>query len=207
MPAAYFGRRNRVPAAKFDASQREAFEKHSTRCLDGAEFYRLHQERGNQWGPCFQGVSRVWQGCGEALSEVTVPLWYSGRAFRYFFHPAFSDSLGQILTATIPLENTEAAGRRHLSVPGSRKSACIGGRRADISTPTHNCAAMKPLPIILWSATSRYSISPETSITETLGARLCYLDSAQKHDVLESVEDWLYEPRWEIKEAAGRIEP
>ncbi len=44
-------------------------------------------------------------------------------------------------------------------------------------------------------------------ITETIGARLWYLDSAQKLDVLESVEDWLYEPQWMIKDTSRRNEP
>jgi len=98
-----------VPMAKFDASQRTAFEKRCTHSLDGAGFYRLHKERGNEWGPCFQGVSRAWQDQREALSEVMVPLGIQGELSLYVFHPAFSDSLGQILTATIPLEKTDGS--------------------------------------------------------------------------------------------------
>ena len=84
---------------------------------------------------------------------------------------------------------------------------CIGGRRANISTLTHNCASMKPLPTILWSVISRCSTSPGNLIAEILGVRLWYLDSAQKQDVLESVEDWLYEPRWLIKETTDESSP
>ena len=51
-----------TPKEKFDVSLREAFEKHSAR-FDGADFYRLHQERGNQWGPVLPrrqpGVARL----------------------------------------------------------------------------------------------------------------------------------------------------
>ncbi len=44
-------------------------------------------------------------------------------------------------------------------------------------------------------------------ITETIGARLSYLDADQTRDALESVEDRFYEPRWEIKEAVGELSP
>ena len=44
-------------------------------------------------------------------------------------------------------------------------------------------------------------------VIESVGSRLCYLDSAQKHNVLESVDEWLYEPQWKIKEAAPELSP
>jgi acyl transferase domain-containing protein len=41
--------------------------------VSGEEFYRLLRERGNDWGPLFQGLRRVFRGAGEAWSEVTAP--------------------------------------------------------------------------------------------------------------------------------------
>ena len=196
-----------VPMEKFDASQRDAFEKRSARCLDGAEFYRLHKERGNQWGPCFQGVNREWQDQGEGLSEVTVPLGIQGELSRYVFHPAFSDSLGQILTATIPLEKTDGSlGGAFVGVgfeevrmyrrPEGRHFYAYAQLRSDEAAPENT----------LVGDIKAFDVSGNL-IAEILGARLWYLDSAQKHQVLESVEDWLYEPTWEIKEAAGEFTP
>ena len=196
-----------VPMTKFDASERDAFEKRSARCLDGAEFYRLHKDRGNEWGPCFQGVSRAWQDQGEALSEVIVPLGIQGELSLYVFHPAFTDILGQILTATIPIEKTDGslggafvgAGIEEVRVyrrPEGRHFYAYAQLRSDEAGPENT----------LVGDIKAFDVSGNL-IAEILRARLLYLDSAQKHEVLESVEDWLYEPKWEIKEAAGEFSP
>jgi acyl transferase domain-containing protein len=194
-----------VPATKLDPSQRDAFEKRSTRFIDGSEFYRLHTERGNQWGACFQGVKRVWQGKGEALSEVIVGVGLQRELSHYVFHPAFSDSLGHILTATIPLEKSD----------GSLGGAFVGMgieevrvyRRPEGShfyayaQARNNRAA---LDHTLVGDVRVFDVAGNL-VSETLGARLWYLDSAQKQDVLESVEDWFYEPRWLIQETADEL--
>ena len=39
------------------------------RGLTGGEFYALLAKKGNQWGPCFQGMEHVWVGDGEAVAR------------------------------------------------------------------------------------------------------------------------------------------
>ena len=185
-----------MPVETFDASQRHAFEKRFTRCLDGLEFYQLHKKRGNEWGPCFQGVSRAWPGRGEALSEVTVPLGIQGELSRYFFHPAFSDSLGHVLTATIPLESSDGrlggafvgAGIEELRVyrrPEGTHFYAYAKLRSNEAAPGNTLVG--DVKVFDFAG---------NLITEIIGARLWNLDSGQKHDVIESIEDWLYEPQW-----------
>jgi acyl transferase domain-containing protein len=184
----------------FDASERDDFKKHSTRCLDGVEFYRLHKERGNQWGPSLQGVIRVWQGLGEALSEVTFPAGIETDISHYLFHPALSDATGHVLTATIPLEKSDA--RRG----GAFVGAGIGEVRVHRRPEGKHFYAYAQLRSTeagpdntLLGDVKVFDVAGNL-ITETIGARLWYLDSAQKQDVLEPVEDWLYEPRWLVKD-------
>ena len=43
--------------------------------------------------------------------------------------------------------------------------------------------------------------------TQGAGHPLPRIDSSQKHALLESVEDWFYEPKWEIKETTGEFSP
>jgi acyl transferase domain-containing protein len=196
-----------VPATTLDVSELDAFKKRSSRKLEGAEFYRLHEERGNQWGPCFRGISRVWQGQGEALSEVTVPLCIHNELSRYVSHPAFSDSLGQILTATIPLEKKDgnlggifvSAGFEEVRVyrrPEGRHFYSFAQLRSDQAAPDNT----------LVGDIRAFDVSGNL-IVEILGARLSYLDSAQKHLVPESVEHWFYEPQWLVKETVGELSP
>lgn len=176
-----------MSVAKFDASQRDAFEKSSIRFLDGPEFYRLHKARGNRWGPCFQGVSRVWQGTGEALSEVTVPVGIEGELSHYLFHPALFDSSAHILTATIPLEKSDdslggafvGAGIEEVRVyrrPEGRQFYAYAQKRSHEASP--DSTFVGDIKVFDFSG---------NLFTEILGARLRYLDSSQRHDVLESV--------------------
>jgi myxalamid-type polyketide synthase MxaC len=196
-----------VPMAKFDASQRDAFERSSTRCLDGAEFYRLHKERGNQWGPGFQGVSQAWQGNGEALSEVTVAADIQHELSHYVFHPAFSDSLGQILTATIPLEKSDGALGGAFVGTGIEEVRVYRrpeGKRFYAYAQLHRDKAAHENTLV---GDVKVFDASGNLIIEILGTCLWYLDPAQKRDLLESVEDWLYEPNWETKEATGEVSP
>jgi acyl transferase domain-containing protein len=196
-----------VPGAKFDATQRDDFEKRSNRFLDGAEFYRLHNERGNQWGRCFQGVTRVWQCQGEALSEVTVTPGIRGELSHYIFHPAFSDSLGHILTATIPVEKSDGhlggafvgAGIEEVRVyrrPEGKHFYARARLRSNQPAPDNTLVG----DVLVYDGSGDL-------ITETRGARLWYLDSTPKTaDVLPTVEDLLYEPKWITQDAAERFD-
>jgi acyl transferase domain-containing protein len=171
-----------MPTAKFDASQREALQKGSIRCLDGTDFYGLHQKRGNHWGPCFRGISRLWQGQGEAFSAVTVPVEIQGELSRYVFHPAFFDSLAHTLMATIPLEKTDvnlggvfvSAGIEEVRVyrrPEGKHFYAYAQLRSEVATPDNTLVG----DIKLFDFSGNL-------LTEILGACLINLDSARKRD-------------------------
>jgi acyl transferase domain-containing protein/acyl carrier protein len=189
-----------------DAANRERFKNRATRYLDGAEFYELHQVRGNQWGPRFQGVRHVWQGQGEALSEITLTPGIQAEVSRYIFHPAFSDSSGHILTATIPLEKSDdglggafvGAGieeaRIYRRPKGTQFYAYAKLRRNDGGSKN-----------TLVGDVQVYDLSGNL-LTETIGARLWYLDSDPKTpDATPSFADWLYEPQWMINDRAEQL--
>lgn len=189
-----------IPDTNLPAAQIRAIEKRSTRVIDGPEFYRLHDERGNQWGPCFRGVNRVWQGDGEALSEVTIPAGIERELSQYVFHPALSDATGHILTATIPLEKSrEALGGAFVGA-GIEESRVY--RRPD-GTQFYAYAKVRrdqaAAENTLVGDVTLFDHSGNL-LTETVGARLWYLNSAQKQKVHETVEDWFYEPQWLLEE-------
>ncbi|HVV72266.1 MAG TPA: KR domain-containing protein, partial [Verrucomicrobiae bacterium] len=164
--------------------------------LDGSEFYRFHHQRGNGWGPAFQGVRSIWRGQGEALSEVEAPAIFRGELNSYQFHPAFSDASGHVLTATVPLEK----------VTGKRDGAFVGAGIEEIRFYRH------PEGDRLWAyARLRQEQSAPENIlvgdvqvydrsgnlvSETLGARLWYLEAAAATESPQAVDSWLYEPGW-----------
>ncbi len=74
---------------------------------DGREFYdRLHG-LGVEFGPCFQGIERLWRRDGEAAGHIRVPAGLATAG--YHLHPALLDSCLQLLGASLP-EGGEAAG-------------------------------------------------------------------------------------------------
>ena len=41
--------------------------------VEGVDFYAALAREGNQWGPAFQGLQRVWRGEGEAVAKIQAP--------------------------------------------------------------------------------------------------------------------------------------
>ena len=193
-----------LPEEKFDIAQREAFEKRSTRFVDGSDLDRLHKAWGGEWGPRFQRTSRAWQGQGEALSEIKIALDLQGPFSRYILTPAFADSLEPILTATIQRESSGesigktlvARGCEELRVYRRPIGECF---YAHTRLRSHDAQQFENNLV----GDVRVFDSSGSLIIETIGVRLGHLDSTQKLDISESVDDWLYEPRWVIKESSN----
>ncbi len=182
--------------AVFDALDLDAVMARCTEELTGADFYRQLSEKGNQWGPNFQGVERLWRGNGEALSLVRVPAALAGDMGRYLFHPAVSDSCGHVLTATISTEKTDR----------SKGGAFVGGGIDESRIYRH------PDTLELWCyARLRPDEGDEnvligdvaafdengTLISETIGARLWYLDHESPAPAAsDNLDNWFYEIQW-----------
>lgn len=169
--------------------------------VSGESFYRQLGEKGNQWGPNFQGIQRIWQGEGEALSLVHVPESLEREVDRYQLHPAVSDSCGHVLTATISMEKAD----------GNKGGAFVGGGIDESRFYDH------PTGKQLWCyARLRADEGDENVligdvavfdengflVTETVGARLWYLDHQNPAPPpLENVDNWFYEIEWQPKES------
>jgi hybrid polyketide synthase/nonribosomal peptide synthetase FtdB len=167
-----------------------------TRCAEtesGAGFYRRMSERGNQWGPAFQGIDSIWRRDGEALALLTAPAALAGEVDRYVVHPALFDAAAQVLAATLP------AG---VAPPGAFVGA--GGERLWIGG--------EPLPARLWSHAVLRSVPGEHDpdvvgdivllddsgrpLVWVLGARLRYLTGPERLAPAESPAEWLYRIEW-----------
>jgi acyl transferase domain-containing protein/acyl carrier protein len=70
--------------------------------------YESLAKRGLQYGPCFQGVKRLWKDDGMALAEINLPQAAARKASRYHIHPALLDSCFQALAATLPMDQTDS---------------------------------------------------------------------------------------------------
>ena len=72
----------------------------ATNMLEGKDFYQALGSRGNQYGPEYRGISRIWLGDGEALGEL--------RGGQHL-HPGLLDSFAQLLSCL-----SDAKGRTYV---------------------------------------------------------------------------------------------
>ena len=68
--------------------------------IDANAFYVRARELGLQYGPCFQGITRIWRHEGEVLGQIRLPDALVGALDDYQFHPALLDAAFQLLMAT-----------------------------------------------------------------------------------------------------------
>ena len=162
--------------------------------IQGSMFYESQKERGNQWGPCFQGIHTLWRGDGEALSQIHISPQLEAVLGDYRFHPAVADFCGHVLAATLPVDDT-----------GHRSGAFVGGGIAEVRVYG------SPVGRRLWSHARlrqdgqtaenvligdvRVWDENENLISETLGAQLWYLDHKQSDSTAE-VRRWMHEIYW-----------
>lgn len=197
-------RRIEAPRATVGLDALEPLRRGANGALAGAKFYALLAQKGNQWGPCFQGMHQVWRGEGEALGCVQVPAPLAGEVGRYRFHPAVSDSCGHALVATVPLEAAE----------GATGGAFVGGGVGEIRF--HR----SPSGQTLWTHARLRARDDDDSnvvigdvwvydetgelVSETLEARLWYLDDKSTGLPAAGMQDhWYYEVRWQSQELTG----
>lgn len=142
--------------------------------VSGQDFYARLNARGNQWGPCFQGIKRIWRGDREALGEVQVPQALESTIGTYQFHPAVFDACGQVLSAIVAFEKPDQEG---VFVGAGINQVRLYGQ---------------PCGLRLWShARVRHSVKQKTNVLEgdvrvmsesgrivleSIGVRLYYLD-------------------------------
>jgi acyl transferase domain-containing protein/acyl carrier protein len=170
--------------------------------VSGEEFYARLAERGNEWGPAFRGVTRLWRGDGEALSEVGVPAGIAAELASYLIHPAVADASGHVLAATIALEKSS----------GEKGGAFVGGGIDRITL--HRRPGAGPL---LAYATRRstpegpsnvlsgdVTLLDDTGVVaELTGARLWYLDDGAASISPGRGDDWLCAVDWRPAPRAG----
>ena len=174
--------------------------------MTNADFYTLFHARGNDWGPMFQGVEHAWLGDQEGWSHVVVPEPLRAEMSRYHFHPAVSDAAGHILAAITDLATPEGSeigafvgeGIERVVIynkpRGTRLLACA--RVTPTSDPT-----LRHGDVRVFDEDGRF-------VSDLRGARLHYLEFAQKEIPTTADDNWFYQLAWrEIPFADEAPEP
>jgi acyl transferase domain-containing protein len=162
--------------------------------LDGAAFYAALSQKGNDWGPAFQGVDRLWLGDGETVGRVRVPVSLVGEAGRYRLHPAVADACAHVLVSLMPTEHTAK----------TKGGAVVGHGVDEVSFHTHGAVGDQ-----LWVHATLRQVRGEMVtgdlaiydaagrvLSEIKGARFQYLDDKAEAASSCAPEDWYHVVRW-----------
>jgi acyl transferase domain-containing protein/acyl carrier protein len=175
-----------------------------TRCteeLGGAAFYHELAGQGNEWGPCFQGLVRLWRAGAEAVSEVRAVPALRQDMGKYRFHPALADACGQLLAAIRPADESSRA--RGAFVGGGIDEVRIHRPLRGERFWSHARAVKAPKggASNVLSGDIRIYDEHEAIVAELLGVRFWYLDSDRAAPP-RIADSWLYELRWERRARA-----
>ena len=162
----------------------------------GSAFYAAMAEKGNAWGPCFQGVDHVWVGDGEAVGLVRVPSSTARDLAKYCLHPAVSDACAHVLVA---LTASMADG----PVVGHGVEKIVFHQTAEIQDGSllwvHAKAQQQSDSLVLRGDLTIYDDAGRV-ISETCGARIYYLDKAADAASLSIPDDWYYTVGWQQRQ-------
>lgn len=166
-----------------------------------ASCYQSFAEQGFEYGPCFQGITRLWKGNGEALAEIRAPEQVAAAIDHYQLHPVILDSCFQVLIAADPpggVGNKEGAGT-YLPV-GIRSIHYYG----HISTEEMWVHAR----LITFNETA---MEGDIKLIDNKGNLLVLIEGFRaqslktaRNVVSKGLDDWLYHLAWQPKGYAGK---
>ncbi len=178
--------------------------------LDAHDFYARLGERGNHWGPAFQGIQRLWIGEGEVLAQIDAPPDVARALARYQLHPALSDACGHAFAALQAFDDASSSPSGAFVGAGAREARVYaqpsGGplwshARLRVAAPHEPDAAATTVPDAEPShvlvADIRILDASGALVAELHGARFWYLDPTSARRSASDGTDWLYALAWE----------
>ncbi|MFL6335826.1 MAG: SDR family NAD(P)-dependent oxidoreductase, partial [Pyrinomonadaceae bacterium] len=189
-------------------SEGDGLEAVRVRCdeeISGADFYRKMNERGNQWGPTFQGIERIWRRDGEALGQLIVPHALRAESASYQMHPAVLDACIQVLGAAIGLEDAHG-NRRGAYLGRAAEQIHIYGPLRGFGLWSHAVVRPEDQRSAVRLGDVRVFDESGRLVIEALGVQVQHLDRDLRAMREDGLDDWLYEIQWQAK-AVSSWEP
>jgi acyl transferase domain-containing protein len=168
-----------------------------TEALSGTECYAQFRPKGFHYGPCFQGITRLWRGAGEALGQIEAPDALNVDEQTYYIHPAILDACFQALIAIDTRAND---------------SDDANGAEVFLPVGIDSIRVYRSPGVRLWSHARIARQQPggfEGDITlldddgnvlvDIHGFRVKALDQSP-NTAVERLDDWLYETQWRPQE-------
>lgn len=164
------------------------------RCLTEVskeDCYSEYNHKGFQYGPCFQGVEKVWIGSGEILGLIALPKLKELEESQYFFHPALLDACFQIMIGEGPSDLLPVGIDRVIIY---RKPGSALYSYAVIKNQTGETISAD---LILFD-------NEGNLIAEVIGFQTQSLHKMNGYQA-DPNDDWFYELKWEPKEYCHNV--
>ncbi|MEA2686588.1 MAG: hypothetical protein QOE93_1783, partial [Actinomycetota bacterium] len=166
--------------------------------VDRDDLYQGFRERGLDYGAAFGGITSAWQGPGEAVGVVTLPDGVAAGADGYLAHPALLDAAFQMMLCAA---DGAGRGRGQLFVPVRIDRVAVWeavGRTCQVHARlvvTDGFDEGEVVgAVILFDEDGRVLLAAD-------GLRCRRLE--ERAGSGETVDDWLYELRWEAVAGGG----
>jgi len=159
--------------------------------IDVAEYYQALQQRGMEYGPCFQGIQALWRGANGGLGQIQLPQEVVDPA--YLVHPALLDACMQVLGAVTENQVDQADD-------------------AFLPVAIDSFTVYRPVPTQVWSqveveaAANQQQLSANITVLDATGEVVAQLQGLILkrlprqlfQELLQpSLEDWLYRLDWQ----------
>ena len=165
----------------------------------GEECYAHFATKGLDYGPSFQGVTRLWQGNREALGRIHVPETLRETYGEYLVHPATLDACLQVIFGTMSGAGESGGVYLPVGIEQVRVHASLSG-----AVWCHARLVEKDRQGLL----ANLMVYDEAGrlLVEARGLR-CQSVGGKSGDGADSLDDLLYEYRWQFQPRAGQARP
>ncbi len=183
----------------FPIVEEESFAELQLRCSEkvlGRDYYRQLSENAIQYGPFIQSVTQLWLDDKSVLGELRISSDPDGGFNSYQLHPAVLDGALQVLGAAVATEAKRKA-KQGIYIPTR-----IGKIRVLSRPGAHLWCRARVLDEDASGFEGELRLLDEAGqpVVEIRGVHFESLGDDTSHGLAESLDDWLYELKWQPKE-------
>lgn len=174
-----------------------------TRTLDQTECYTTLADMGYHYGPCFQPMTRIWLGEGEALAKLEPTHGLEADANNNHFHPTLLDACFQaILTTEIPFFEDGLVGAMRLPLAIEQVASQVVGSQPlwAHAIITHRDEDAIVGDIHVYDETGHYLGSIQ-------GFRAANVEKVASKVTIKTLDNWLTEITWSPRPLPESLPP
>ncbi len=165
----------------------------STEQISGRDYYLKLRERGMEYGPFFQTITRLWRSETDMLAEVRVSEELFAQPEAYQLHPALLDACLQLQAAAVAGKTAEG------DLPGVCVPTHIHQIRLGSEPDAHVWCHTRLQTDGAGALQGEVRLLNESgrTVVEVSESRFAYLDDKTKRTAEKNLDDLLYELQWQ----------